>query len=139
MEVSTIAHFHSEYVGRIDFPGHMLNLESFVLDPLAARVLTEFNVSLRFGGHVIGPTDACLIVIVEDCGSIKRGKSVSCIGYTAGEILEVNDLLRSSDGCANLGLARTQGGTVLTVAKPTDRAPVLENNSTIHAAELEQG
>jgi hypothetical protein len=137
--VSTIAHFLSEYVGRIDFPGHMLDLEIFVLDTLADRVLTEFNVSCRFGGHVIGPMDACLIVVVEDCGSIERGKSVSCIRYTAGEISEVDDLLRSSVGCANLGLARTQGGTVLTVTKPTDRAPVLENNSTIHAAELEQG
>jgi hypothetical protein len=138
-EVSTIAHFLSEYVSRIDFLGHMLDLESFVLDPLADRVLMEFNVSCRFGGHVIGPTDACLIVIVEDCGSIKRGKSVSCIGYTAVEISKVKDLLRNSIGCTNLGLARTQGGTVLTVTKPTNRAPVLENDSTIHAAELEQG
>ncbi len=137
--MSAIAHFLSEYVGWIDFPGHMLDLESFVLDPLADRVLMEFSVLCRFGGHVIGPTDACLIVVVEDCGSFERSKSVSCIGYTAGEILEVDDLFRSSVGCANLGLARTQGGMVLTVAKPTDRAPVLENNSTIHAAELEQG
>jgi hypothetical protein len=109
------------------------------LDPLADRVLTEFNVSRRFGGHVIGPTDACLIVVVEDCGSIQRVKSVSCIGYTAGEISEVDNLLKSSVGCANLGFARTQGGTVLTAVKPTDRAPILENDSTIHAAELEQG
>ncbi len=28
MEVSAIAHFLSEYVGRIDFLGHMLDLES---------------------------------------------------------------------------------------------------------------
>ncbi len=69
-EVSAIAHFLSEYVGRIDFPGHMLDLESFVSDPLTDRVLTEFNVSHCFGGHVIGPTDACLIVVVENCGSI---------------------------------------------------------------------
>ncbi len=133
--MSAIAHFLSEDVGRIDFPGHMLNLESFFLDPLADRVLTEFNVLRHFGGHFIGPPDPCIIVVVEDCGSIERGKSVSCIGDTAGEISEVDNLLRSSVGCANLGLARTQGGTFLTVAKPTDWAPpVLENDPTIHAA-----
>ena len=131
MEVSTIVHFLSEDVGRIDFPGHMLDLESFVLDPLADRVLTEFNALRRFGVHVKGPPDAFIIVVIEDCGSIKRGKSVSCIREAAGEITEVNNLLRSSVGCVNLGLARTQGGTFLMVPKPTNQAPVLENNPTV--------
>jgi hypothetical protein len=93
MEVSAIVHFLSEDVGRIDFPGHMLDLESFVLDPLADRVLTEFNALRRFGVHVKGPPDAFIIVVIEDCGSIKRGKSVSCIREAAGEITEVNNLL----------------------------------------------
>ena len=94
--MSVIVHFLSVDIGWVDFPGHMLDLESFVLDPLADRVLTEFNVSCRFGGHVIGPPDTCIIVVVEDRGSIERGKSVACIGDTAGEISEVDNLFRST-------------------------------------------
>ncbi len=137
--MSAIAHFLSEDGCRIDFPGHMLDLKSFVLDPLTDRVLTEFNVSHRFGGHGIGPPDACIIAIVEDCGSIEIGKSVSCIRDAVGEISEVNDFLSSRGGRANLGLTRIQEGTFLAVAKPTNRAPILENDPTIHAVELEQG
>ncbi len=33
-EVCAIAHFFSEDVGRIELPGHMLDVESVVLDPL---------------------------------------------------------------------------------------------------------
>ena len=102
MEVSAITRFLSKDIGRIDFPGHMLNLESFVLDPHADRVLTEFNVLRRFGGRVIVPLDSCIIVVVEDRGSIKRGKSVSCIKDTEEEISEVNNLIRNIVCPANL-------------------------------------
>jgi hypothetical protein len=34
-EVCTIAHFLSEDVSRPELPGHMLDVESVVLDPLA--------------------------------------------------------------------------------------------------------
>ncbi len=33
-EVCAIVHFLSEDVGRIELPGHMLDIESVVLDPL---------------------------------------------------------------------------------------------------------
>jgi hypothetical protein len=34
LEVCAIGHFLSEFVGRIELPGHMLDVENVVLDPL---------------------------------------------------------------------------------------------------------
>jgi hypothetical protein len=41
-------HFLSEDVGRIELPGHMLDVESVVLDPLANGVFAKFNVAGRY-------------------------------------------------------------------------------------------
>ncbi len=129
----------SKDVGRIELPGNMLDVESVVLDPLANWVFAKFNVLGRFWGHIIGPLDACIIVIVEDSGDINVGKSVARIRDTAREIAEVNNFLQGCITGAYLGLAGAKGRAFRTFAKPANRASVFEDDATIHAPELEQG
>ncbi len=79
-----------------------------------------------FQGHIIGPFDAHVIVILEDGGDVDVGKSVACVGDTA--------ISREY-----LGLTGAKGHEFLTFTEPANRAFVFEDDATIHAPELEQG
>ncbi len=116
----------SEDVGRIELPGNMLDVESVVLDPLANWVFAKFNVLGRFWGHIIGPLDAHIIVIVQDSGGINVGKSVARIRDTAREIAEVNNFLQGCITGAYLGLAEAKGHAFRTFAKPATGPPFLK-------------
>ncbi len=70
LEVRTVAHFLGEYVSRIDLPGNMLNVKSVVLDPLPNQFFAKLDVPRSLRGHVVGPLDACIIVVVKDSRGI---------------------------------------------------------------------
>jgi hypothetical protein len=125
LEVSTVAHFFGEYVSRIDLPGNVLDMKSVVLDPLPNRVFAKLDVPRSLWGHVVGPFDACIIVIVKDSRGIDIWESVASFGNTAREIAKVDNLFQSGAGSAYFGLAGTQGRTILTFSEPPDGNPVL--------------
>jgi hypothetical protein len=53
----------------------------------------KFNVVGSFQGHIIGPLDTCVIVVVEVGEGVNVGKSVACVGDTVREDAEVNYFL----------------------------------------------
>jgi hypothetical protein len=59
-----ILHSFRENVGGIYLPGDMLNLECLVLNPFAYRLFAELDMSSRLQSHIVGPTDAGVVIIV---------------------------------------------------------------------------
>jgi hypothetical protein len=53
--------------------------------------------------------------------------------------LEVNYFLQGCVSGTYLGLTGAKGRTLLTFAKPSNRATYFEDDATIHAPELEKG
>ncbi len=92
-----------------------------------------------FEGHIKGPLDARVIVVVEDGGGIDVRKSVARIGDTVREIAEVKDFLQGRISGTYLSLTGAKGGEFLTFAKPVNQASIFEDDATIYAPELEQG
>ncbi len=91
--MSAIAHLLCEYVGRVDFAGNMGNIKSLVLHPLADGILLKFYMPGHFGCHIIGPFNASIIVVVEDCRRINIQQGMARLGHTLRQVAKVNDLL----------------------------------------------
>ncbi len=91
----SIAHFFGKYIRRVDFARDMLDGERFVLNPFTNRILTKFDVTGSFGGHIMRPLDASIIVVVEKSrlGSVR--KTMARRAHTGAEVAKVNDLFRS--------------------------------------------
>jgi hypothetical protein len=64
MEMRTGSHFFCENVGGIYLPGDVLNLECLVLNLFAYRIFAELDMSSRLRSHIVGPTDAGVVIIV---------------------------------------------------------------------------
>ena len=90
------------------------------------------------GSHVIGLFDACIIVVVKDSRGVDIWESVASFGNTARKIAKVDNLFQSGTGSMYFGLTGTQGCTILAFAKPSNGAPILEDNATVHTPEFEE-
>jgi hypothetical protein len=64
-EINTVSHFFSEDVGRICLAGDVLSRNGPVLNLFTDRIFTQFDVSSRLRGHVVGPLNTGFIVIVD--------------------------------------------------------------------------
>ena len=93
--------------------------------------------SLR--GHVVGPLDTCVIVIVEDGRGVKVRNDITGIRDTAREIAKINHLFRGCAGSSDLSFAGTEGSPFLSFAKQTDRTTILEDDATVHTLEFVEG
>jgi hypothetical protein len=82
--------------------------------------------------------DTCIIVIVQKDGRRETFNGVAAVGDTAREIFKVHDLFQCHVSGPNFSLTRAERHTLLTLAKPTNRATVLENNATIHTPKVEE-
>jgi hypothetical protein len=87
---------------------------------------------------IIRPLNACVVVIVNKCGSINVGDDVTGIGNTSRQVAKVNNFLGGGIGGAYFSFAGTKRSTVLTLPESTDRATIFENDATAHAAEFEE-
>ena len=61
--MSAITHFFGEDIGKISLPGDVFDRKRLVLNPLANRVFTKFNVASRLGGHIVRPSNTSLVVV----------------------------------------------------------------------------
>jgi hypothetical protein len=68
--LSAIVHFFSEDVGGVCLPGDVLDRNPLILNPFANGVFAELNVMRRFCGHVVGPSNTGIVVVVDSCSFI---------------------------------------------------------------------
>ncbi len=69
-KICAVAHFFSEDVGDVEFSADMRDGDGAVGDPFAYRIFSVLDVTILFGGHIVTPFDASVIVVVESCGRI---------------------------------------------------------------------
>jgi hypothetical protein len=137
-KMRAIAHFFGEDVCGIDLPSDVLDVERLILHPFANGIVAKLDMTCSFRSHVIRLLHAGLIIIVEDCWSVGVWNDVSSLRHAPGEIAKVYHLFGCGICSSNFSLARAQGSAFLSLAKPTERPPILENDAAIHAAEFEE-
>ncbi len=81
-EIRAVAHFFGEDVGDVEFSADMRDRDGAVGDPFACRIFSVFDVTIPFGGHVVTPFDASIVVVVERCGRFTVRYRVAEIGKT---------------------------------------------------------
>jgi len=116
----------------------MLDGERFVLNPFTNRILMKFDVTGSFGGHIMRPLDASVIVIVEKSrlGSVR--KTMARCAHTGAEVSKVNDLFQSRICSTYLSFTRTERSTVLAFAEISKRTTGTKDNAAAHAPKLEK-
>ena len=130
-KVHPVAHFFGEDIDGIELPRNVMNLKCFILDPFANGVLVKLDVPDSFQGHIVGPHDACIVVVVEDSGGISVRKIMTCVRGTAREILEVDVILGCCVHSTDFGFAGTKACAFLSFA-------IFEDDAAVHTVELEQ-
>ena len=83
-----------------------------------------------FRGHVVGPFNACIVVIEEEGERRNVRKIVSRP--------KVDDLFGGGICCSNFCLTRAERRPFLTFGKPDDRSAIAKHNATAHTPEFEQ-
>ncbi len=116
----------------------MLDGKRFVLNPFTNQILTKFDVMVSFGGHIMRPLDASVIVVVEKSrlGSVR--KTMARCAHTGAEVSKVNDLFQSCVCSTYLSFTQTESCTVLAFAKPSKRTTVAKDNAAAHTPKLEK-
>ncbi len=67
-EIGPVAHFFREDVGGFELPIDVGNCDGSVADLFTSQVFSEFDVAVAFGGHVVAPPDAGIIVVPNGSG-----------------------------------------------------------------------
>ncbi len=86
----------SEDIRRIDFARHMFDQQKLGLDPLANRVFPKFNMMSCFRGHVVGPFNTRIVVIVEEGGGRNIRKIMPRVNHALANVAKVNHLFGGS-------------------------------------------
>ena len=89
-------------------------------------------------GHVIGPLDTSLIMIVENSwqGSVEERKFG--LGDAMTEISEIDNLFGGGTHGTNLGFTRAERCAVLALSNPADQTAIAGNNATVNTSEFEK-
>jgi hypothetical protein len=90
--MGAVIHFLGEYIGGVDFPCNMYDIQSLVLHPFPDGILMELNVTSRLWGHIVGPFDICIIVIVQKHGRRETLNFVAALRDAARKISKIDDL-----------------------------------------------
>ncbi len=85
-KVRVIPHFFGEDICRIHFTSNMLDGDRLILDPFVDWVLVKLNVLRCFGGHVVGPQNAGIVVIANDSRFVEIQNSKSRFSKTSTDI-----------------------------------------------------
>jgi hypothetical protein len=100
----------------------------------------KLNVAGSLRGHVVGPLDTHIIVVVEDNGGVEVRNDITGIIDTVRKIAKINNLFRGGTGSSDLSFTGTEGSAFLSFTKPTNWTAVLEDDATIHtSAEFKEG
>ena len=81
-EIRAVAHFFGKDVGEVEFSADMRDGDGAVGDSFVFRIFSVFDVTIPFGGHVVTPFDASIVVVVERCGRFTVRYRVAEIGKT---------------------------------------------------------
>jgi hypothetical protein len=91
-----------------------------------------------FRGHVVGPFNACIVVIEKEGGRLYVREIVSGLNHACADVAKMDNLFGGSICCTNFCFTRAERRLVLTVGKPTDRSASPKHNATAHTPEFEQ-
>ena len=64
-KMSTIPHFFCEDIGRVGPTRNMQDLQVGILHPFTHGILSHLHVTNLFRGHIVGPTNTRLVVIIK--------------------------------------------------------------------------
>jgi hypothetical protein len=92
-KMSSVLHLFSVNVSRVDLAGNVLPRKSFILNPFANRIFPKLDMAGALWGHIVGPLNPHLIIVVESSSRIDIGQVVSGLSHAMTEIAEMNNLL----------------------------------------------
>ena len=121
-EISAVPHLLGEDVGDVAFPADVRNGDGAVGDPFACRIFFVLDVTIAFGGHIVTPLDAGVVVVVERCRKFAVRDGVTEVGEARNHVSCVHCEAGAHVGCPNLGFARAEGCAFLTVGFPCNGA-----------------
>ena len=137
MEISAIAHFLGEDIGRITFAADMFDGDGSVCHPLTGGVFSVLDVSITFDCQIGAPFHTCFVVVVKWCWLLSIRDWVAKGGKMENHIADVDRETGTHVGGANFGVTRAERSALLTVRLPSDGTTRAEDDGTAHAAEFE--
>ncbi len=137
-EISAVLHFLCEDVGYVAFPADVGNGDGAVGDPFTCRILLVLNVTIAFGGHIVTPFNACIVIVIEGSGRLTVGDGVAEVGKTRNHVAGVDREAGAHVGSPNLGVTRAEGSAFLTLRFPCDWTAGPQDDNSAHTSELEQ-
>jgi hypothetical protein len=87
----------------------------------------------------VGPSDTCIIVIVQKHGRRETLNFVAALRDAARKISKIDHLIQGCISGTNFSLTQAERRMLLMLTKLTKRTAVLENNVTIHTPKFEEG
>ena len=117
----------------------MRDLDGLVLNPLAYRVFSEFDVSDSLECHVPCPLDTCTIVVQHVSGSRDdAGDGHSTSVKTTSEVSGANCEFAAHVGCGDFSFAGAERRSRLTFRFPAQWPIHAEYDGAAHAAKFEE-
>ena len=115
----------------------MRDRDGAISDPLARRIFLVFDVAIAFGGHVMTPLYAGIIVVKKRGGRFAVGDGVAKVGKAGDHVAYVDREAGAHVGSSNLGIARAEGCSFLPFGFPRDRTAGTHDDGAAHTSELE--
>ena len=116
----------------------MQDLQVGILHPLTYGILSHLHVMNLFHGHIVGPTNTILVVIIKR----GRGSRIWDIKATAvdalREITNTHEQFGNLICSVNLILTKIEGRSFLTHRNPSNQATLAEYDATAHTTSFEQ-
>ena len=104
MEISAIAHFLGENIGRIAFATDMFNGDGSICHPLLGGIFSVLDVSITFGHQIAAPFHTCFAVVVKWCRLFSIRDWVAKGGEMDNHIADVDREAGTHVGGANFGV-----------------------------------
>ena len=112
-EISAIAHFLGEDIGRITVAADMFNGYGPVFDPFTGGVLSVLDMAITFRREIVAPFYTCFVVFVKWCRLLSISDWVAKGGEIDNNIADVDSETGTHVGGANFGLTRAEGSHAL--------------------------
>jgi hypothetical protein len=134
-EISAIAHFLGEDIGRITFAADMFDGNGPVCNPLTGGVLSVLDMVITVGCQIVAPFHTCFDVVVKQCRLLGIRDWVAKGGEMENHIAYVDRETGTHVGSANFGVTQAERSMLLTslvqVMGPPERkmmAPLMLQN-----------
>ena len=137
MEISAIAHFLGEDIGRITFAADMFDGNGSVCHPLTGGVFSVLDVSITFGRQIVAPFHTCFVVVVKWCWLFSIRDWVAKGDEMENHIADIDHEAGTHVCGVNFGVTQAERSALLTVRFPCDGTTGAEDDGTVHAAEFE--